>query len=192
MANEILEELKKEANQSIGHIIIKVFNTLLEPILNGIDKIKVNINKCREARKIRNTMDYIIHYNSLLNYLEKYNFESVMHTTNNGNHSETGISYRYIHPIFSNVKSNNKMLELFCKNDSPISLYVLWMFYCIQNTTHIKKEFDDRMQSYFNDYEIVYWRKYRSVFYCILATDIALTQDHEKKINFLIDNLISK
>ena len=183
---EIKSQVKKEVNTGISYVIAKIFATVLELIDITVKKVKIHY----ENRRIRKTMNYIVNATLLQYYLNENNFDCIMHTTHNGLYSEAGFGYKYVRPIFTCVKSNNKMLDLFCNDSSPASLYTKWMWYCIQCFDMMKPDFDEKMRAYFMDYDKVFWRKHRTVFYCILSGDAILTDKHEKYINMIIDNLL--
>jgi len=141
--------------------------------------------------KMKKTMNFIIHSNLLSEYLATHNLECIMHTTTNGEHSEGGFGYKYIKPIFTFVSSENKMLKLWCNNSSPIQIYIKWMYYCLQKKNFLKSEFDYNMGSFFCDYDKVYFRKHRSIFYCVMSVETILTESHEEYINSIIDYFLN-
>ena len=192
MINEITDDIKREASSGISQIIGKVFSTLFEPLLKGIDAIKTFFKKRYDERKMRNTMSFVVNYNLLQAYLDKHNFDCIMHTTHNGLCSEGGFEYKYIKPIFTFIQAKNEMLEIFCNNSSPIQLYIQWICYCIQHKTFTKNSFDEKMMVFFGDYDRIFWRRHRSVFYCILSGDAILTNENEKYINTIIDKFLQK
>ena len=187
---EIKEEIKKEAKLGIAQIIAKIFATILEPILKLIDLFKSECKRWYDDYKMKKTMNFIVNSEVLRHYLDKHNFDCIMFNTHNGQHSESGFGYKYVKSIFHYVQSKNNMLEIWCNNSSPIEIYLKWMYHCLYAKSFLKCEFDEKMQLYFADYDKIFWRKYKSVFYCIMSGDAILTESHEKYINKIIDNFL--
>jgi len=114
---EILDEaslnLKKEAASGLVQIISKLFQSLIEPVLKLIDKIRDRLIKRIKKRNIEKDMDVTISDILLKEYLKRNDFELIVWRTKNGEHDETGFGYRYIHPFFTYCNSTNELLELF-------------------------------------------------------------------------------
>jgi len=193
MKDEIIEKVKEEVHLGIAQIISKIFATILEPILHSIDILKSKVNLLLENHRMLATMNLVVNTELLREYLEKNNFDCIIYATHNGEHSDTGLGYKFIKPIFVFVRSENAMLERCCRYSSPIPIYAKWLWNCIQHKVSLKAQgdFDEQMQSYFKDYSKVFWRKHRSVFYYIMTKGEVLTNENEDYIESLIDNILN-
>ena len=191
MKDEIIEKVKEEAHLGIAQIISKIFATILEPILHSIDIVKLRIGLLFEKRQMTKDMNFIVNVGLLRSFLERHHFDCVIHTSHNGNHSNTGLGYKYIKPIFVLVHSENELLKTWCKHSSPTYTYTELLYYCIQHRSYTISEFDERLTSYFADYyKKVFFRRHRSVYYCIMSKDEVLTNENEEYIESLIDNIL--
>ena len=191
--NEVIEQIKSETKTGISQVIAKIFESAVEPFLDGIDLLKSVVRRCYENYKIKKTMYSIINKNLLEIYLEKHNLNCFMLTTHNGQHSESGLGKKYINPEFVyTTLSDNNLLDVLCSNESPLHLYAKWLYFCMQGRSFEKQDFTEKMQAYFEDYNYVFFRKYRVVFYVIMSKDRELTNEHERYINTIIDNFLDK
>ena len=191
MEDEVFDDLKNEAKQGVAQIVAKIFSTLLEPILIGIDKVKEQLYKRLDAYNVRKTMSFIENSSLLYRYLDEHNFDCVVFVMHNGIHSSSGLGCKFLTPQLENVQSPNEMLGLFKSMTLPLSkTYIEWIYYCFQHKAYTRSEFNNEMMLYFDDYEKLFFRTYRGVFYIVMSGESVLTNDDENYINSIIDSLL--
>ena len=48
------------------------------------------------------------------------------------------------------------------------------------------------MQTFFADYDTIYWNEHKGVFYIVLVKDSEFNYAKQREINVLLDNLLNK
>ena len=191
MKDEIIDDVKREASSGISKVISSIFDTLIQPILNLIPTLARHIQKKREEKKIRKTMNFIVHSNLLHNYLDARSLDCIVFRQHNGLKSGT-FGFRYIRPVFVNISHNdrNDLLKLFTEHSSPIHLYDTWMYKMASNRNIYKENYTPKEQSFFDKYNTICYRKHESNFYIILCSHTIPTDNEEYYIKELIEKLI--
>jgi len=188
----IENNIQKEFEGSISKIIGRVFDVTIQPILNLIPKLVNKISIKLEQKKIKKTMKFAVNSHLLRNYLDKKHLDIIVLLTHNGKKSETGVSYKYLRKLFYKMSETNNLLDLLLENSSPIDLFDDWLVRCERGQDIYKADFDNKMLSYFGNfnYEAICFRRYRTAFYLILCGANLPTQNDELYVMEEIDKLL--
>jgi hypothetical protein len=192
--DSIETSIHREFESSIGKVIVRIFDAIIQPILNLIPKIVNKISRKFEQRKIKNTMKFAVNSNLLRNYLDKNNLDMIVLLTHNGKKSEAGVSYKYFKKLFCDLQDNhsNDLLNLLLNNSSQIDLFDDWLVNCEESKDIDSADFDNKLNSYFGEfaYSTICFRRYRTAFYLILCRENLPNQADEFYIIEQIEKLL--
>jgi len=189
MKEEITDSIKREATTGILQIIGKIFSTLIEPLLNGIEALKGLISDFYKERRIRRTMGFILFSDLMMDYISEHNIDILVFSTHNGEHSESGYDFRFVKALYSSFISEKNAVNKFLAHSTPAHFYLDWLSNCVKCKETERVNYNSKEKTFFGNYERIYWRRFHDIFYCVLANKDLDINQIEQEINEIIRNL---
>ena len=178
--SQLEQQIKQEFESGVSQIIVRIFTSCFGWIFDGFDKLKYFLHNVHLKRKARKERAGIFLRGIIQNFCRNNEMDLLIIDTHNGKKSAAGHSYKHIKPVFSFVRSENELLNVFVKDSSDYDSFVSWLNFCLQGKNFEKSEYHNRIDTFFKDYNRIAFRHANDVYYiALLHNDKQLTKSDE-------------